>query len=175
LFCGCVFTQATVPELNILLEAHESDVLMGAQPGTYAAELSTPVDIPPIPGIANALDASDLLRRRPDIVAAEREIAASNARIGQANAEYYPRISLSALLGNEAISPGDLFHERAFQPTAIAGLRWRLFDFGRVDAEVRQARGANAEALVQYRASVLRAAEDVEDAFNALAQSEFRR
>jgi NodT family efflux transporter outer membrane factor (OMF) lipoprotein len=169
--------RATVPQLNIILEAqlNRLDELMGAQPGTYAAELSAPVDIPPIPGIANALDASDLLRRRPDIIAAERQIAASNARIGQAIAEYYPRISLSALLGNEAISPGDLFREKAFQPIAIAGLRWRLFDFGRVDAEVKQARGANAEALVQYRSSVLRAAVDVEDAFNALAQSESRR
>jgi outer membrane protein TolC len=76
------------------------------------------------------------------------------------------------LLGNEAINPGDMFREKAFQPTAVAGLRWRLFDLGRVDAEVKQARGANAEALVQYRSSVLRATEDVEDAFNALAQSE---
>jgi NodT family efflux transporter outer membrane factor (OMF) lipoprotein len=168
--------KATVPTLDIVLEAelNRLDVLMGAQPGTYAAELSAPTDIPVIPGIANALDASDLLRRRPDIVAAERRVAASNARIGQALAEYYPKISLSALLGNEAISPGDLFRERAFQPTAVAGLRWRLFDFGRVDAEVKQARGGNAEALVQYRKSVLRATEDVEDAFNALAQSESR-
>jgi outer membrane protein TolC len=68
-----------------------------------------------------------------------------------------------------------MFREKAFQPTAVAGLRWRLFDLGRVDAEVKQARGANAEALVQYRSSVLRATEDVEDAFNALAQSESGR
>jgi NodT family efflux transporter outer membrane factor (OMF) lipoprotein len=168
--------KATVPSLNVILESqlNRLDVLMGAQPGTYAAELSAATDIPAVPGIANALDASDLLRRRPDIVAAERRVAASNARIGQALAEYYPNISLSALLGNEAISPGDLFRARAFQPSAVAGLRWRLFDFGRVDAEVKQARGANAEALVQYRKSVLRATEDVEDAFNALAQSESR-
>jgi NodT family efflux transporter outer membrane factor (OMF) lipoprotein len=168
--------RATVPTLNIILEAelNRLDVLMGAQAGTYAAELSVTTDIPAVPGIANALDASDLLRRRPDIVAAERRVAASNARIGQAIAEYYPKVSLSALLGNQAISPGDLFRARAFQPSAVAGLRWRLFDFGRVDAEVKQARGANAEALVQYRKSVLRATEDVEDAFSALAQSELR-
>jgi NodT family efflux transporter outer membrane factor (OMF) lipoprotein len=169
--------RATVPELNIILEAqlNRLDVLMGAQPGTYAAKLTAAMDIPVVPGIASTLDASELLRRRPDIVAAERRIAASNARIGQAIAEYYPKISLSALLGNEAISPGDLFRERAFQPTAVAGLRWRLFDFGRVDAEVKQARGANVEAFVQYRSSVLRATEDVEDAFNTLAQLESRR
>jgi NodT family efflux transporter outer membrane factor (OMF) lipoprotein len=169
--------RATVPQLNIILEAqlNRLDVLMGVQPGTYAAELRAPMDIPAVPGIASTLDASDLLRRRPDIIAAERKIAASNARIGQALAEYYPKISLSALLGNQSINPGDLFREKTFQPTAVAGLRWRLFDFGRVDAEVKQARGANAEALVQYRSSILHATEDVEDAFNALAQSESRR
>ena len=168
--------KATIPQLNIILEAqlNRLDVLMGAQPGTYAAELRSPADIPAIPDIANTLDAASLLRRRPDIIAAERRIEASNARIGQALAEYYPKISLSALLGSEAETPGSLFRETGFQPTLIAGLRWRLFDFGRVDAEVKQARGANAEALVQYRGSVLRATEDVEDALNALAQSESR-
>ena len=57
----------------------------------------------------------------------------------------------------------------------MAGLRWRLFDFGRVDAEVNTAKGANAEALLKYRSSVLHAAEDVEDAFTLLVQSEGRQ
>jgi len=169
--------RATVPQLNIILEGqlNRLDVVTGAQPGTYAAEVSAPEDIPAIPSISNTFDAADLLRRRPDIIAAERRIAASNARIGQALAEYYPKSSLSALLGSEAETPGSLFREAGFQPALIAGLRWRLFDFGRVDAEVKQARGANAEALMRYRSSVLRATEDVEDAFSALAQSELRR
>ena len=63
---------------------------------------------------------------------------------------------------------------KVFSQSLVAGLRWRLFDFGRVDAEVKQARGANAEALIQYRSSVLRATEDVENAFSALAQSELQ-
>jgi NodT family efflux transporter outer membrane factor (OMF) lipoprotein len=167
----------TVPLLAIVLEAqlNRLDVLMGAQAGTYATELEPPDEIPLVPSISTTANASDLLRRRPDIVAAERRLAASNARIGQAIAEYYPKISLSGLLGSEAISPGDLFRERGFQPGAVAGLQWRLFDFGRVDAEVQQARGANAEALLRYRSSVLRATEEVEDSFSLLAQSEVRR
>jgi len=115
------------------------------------------------------------MRRRPDIIAAERRVAASNARIGQALAEYYPKLSLSALLGNEATNAADLFREKTFQPGAIAGLRWRLFDFGRVEAEVKQARGANAEALAGYRSSVLHAADDVEDSLYALTQFEARQ
>jgi NodT family efflux transporter outer membrane factor (OMF) lipoprotein len=170
--------KATVPPLAIILEAqlNRLDVLMGAhQAGTYAAELKAPGEIPSVPSITASANAADLLRRRPDIVAAERRLAASNARIGQAIAEYYPKVSLSGLLGSEAISPGDLFRERGFQPGAVAGLQWRLFDFGRVDAEVKQAKGANAEALLRYRSSVLRATEDVEDSFSLLAQSEVRR
>ena len=169
--------KAIIPQLNIILDAqlNRLDVLMGGQPGTYAAELNASKDIPVVPGIANTLDVADLLRRRPDIIAAERGLAASNARIGQAIAEYYPKISLSALLGSEAETPASLFREAGFQPTLLAGLHWRLFDFGRVDAEVKEARGANAEALVQYRSSVLRATEDVENAFSALAQSESQR
>ena len=54
----------------------------------------------------------------------------------------------------------------------MLGLHWRLFDFGRIDAEVAQAKGANAEALAQYRQSMLRATEDVEDAITALAELE---
>ncbi len=169
--------QATVPPLRVTLESqlNRLDILLGTQPGTYAAELAAETDIPGVPAIASSETASDLLRRRPDIIAAERRLAASNARIGQAIAEYYPKISLAGVLGNQSISPGNLFQEKTFQPTAVAGFRWRLFDFGRVDAEVKQARGVNAEALVQYRATVLRATEDVEDAFSALTQSESRR
>jgi NodT family efflux transporter outer membrane factor (OMF) lipoprotein len=168
--------RATIPQLNVILEAqlNRLDVLMGAQPGTYSAELSVPADIPIIPAITSLSDPADLLRRRPDVIAAERRLAASNARVGEAIAEYYPKISLSGFLGNEAISPGNLFRDKGLQPTAVAGLRWRLFDFGRVDAEVKQAKGANAEMLLQYRNSVLRAAEDVEDSFTLLAQSEMR-
>src|SRR6266567_3778198 len=102
--------KATVPILAIILEAqlNRLDVLMGAQAGTYTAELEAPGEIPSVPSISTTANASDLLRRRPDIVAAERRLAASNARIGQAVAEYYPRISLSALLGSEAETPASL-------------------------------------------------------------------
>lgn len=169
--------RATIPLLDTVLESqlNRLDVLMGAQPGTYAAELKVVADIPAVPNIPNASAPMDLLRRRPDIIAAEREVAASNARIGQALAEYYPKLSLSGIVGSEALAPAHLFEQQGFQPIGVAGLRWRLFDFGRVDAEVKQARGANAEALVHYRSSVLHAAEDVEDAFTLLVQSENRR
>jgi NodT family efflux transporter outer membrane factor (OMF) lipoprotein len=169
--------RATILLLTVSLEAqlNRLDVLMGAQPGTYAAELSSAADIPDVPEISGYGTPTDLLRRRPDIIAAERMVASSNARIGQALAEYYPKLSISGIVGSQALAPAHLFEQQGFQPISVVGLRWRLFDFGAVAAEVKRARGANAEALLQYRSSVLHAAEDVEDAFSLLVQSENRR
>jgi len=168
--------RATIPPLKTALEAqlNRLDVLMGAQPGSYAAELSTPGAIPRAPAIPAGQSASELLRRRPDILAAERRLAASDARIGVAVAEYYPKVSLSAVLGFESLDSGRIFTAESFQPAATAGLRWRLFDFGRVDAEVAQANSANAQALLAYRQTILRATEDVENSFMSLAQLELQ-
>jgi len=168
--------RATIPPLRTDLEAqlNRLDVLMGAQPGTFAAELSIPAAIPSAPAIPPGESAAELLRRRPDVAAAERRLAASSARIGVALSEYYPKVSLAALLGFESLSSSRLLGAASFQPEATAGLRWRLFDFGRIDAEVAQADSVHAQALLAYRQSVLRATEDVENAFMALAQLELQ-
>jgi len=166
--------QATVPNLKIALEAqlNRLEVLMGAQPGTYAHEFAVVAAIPQIPPIGNNNTPVDVLRRRPDIMAAERRLAASNENIGAAISDYYPKISISGALGFDSISVSHLFSAKAFQPIGTGAIRWRLFDFGKVDAEVKQAKGAKAEALSKYRQSVLRAAEDVENALMSLVQSE---
>lgn len=166
--------QATLPPLRITVaqQLNRLDVLMGAAPGTYAAELQTPNQNYTVPAVSTDGGPEMLLRRRPDVIAAERKLAATNARIGVATAEYYPKVSLGALLGFESLQTGSLFSSAAFQPQAALGIHWRLFDFGRVDAEVAQAKGANAEALATYRQSMLRATEDVENAIVALAELE---
>jgi NodT family efflux transporter outer membrane factor (OMF) lipoprotein len=165
--------RSTIPVLRLALERqlNRLDVLMGVQPGMYAHDLDTVSSIPSVPKIASE-GSTDVLRRRPDIIAAERRLAASNERIGVAIAEYYPKISLSGVLGLDSLNSQTLFATGAFQAAAVAGLRWRLFDFGRVDAEVKQARGANAEALLDYRQAVLKAAEDVENALATLAETQ---
>ncbi|WP_429281587.1 TolC family protein [Paraburkholderia sp. GAS41] len=151
------------------------DVLMGVQPGTYAAELGTNAGaIPDIPAIGTGDQPVDVLRRRPDIIAAERHLAATNEEIGVAIADYYPKISLSGALGFDSITSNHFLSAKSFQPVGTGALQWRLFDFGKVDAEVKQARGANAEALAQYREAALKATEDVEDAFVTLSQTELR-
>ena len=163
--------QATVPVLQTGLEAamNALDVMLGTPPGTHRAQLADAGSIPLVPAIKATGTPADLLRRRPDLIVAERRLAASNARIGEAVAEYYPKFSLSALLGSAtSVSAGHLFSNGASQATGALGLRWRLFDFGRINAQIDQAKGQEAEALAAYRQSVLRATEDVENAFSAL-------
>lgn len=169
--------RATVPPLRseLATQLNRLDVLMGVQPGTYGKELVTSSQTFAVPTISDTSGPASLLRRRPDVIAAERKLAASNARIGEAVSEYYPKVSLAGLLGFESLKSGDLFSANAFQPQAVIGLHWRLFDFGRVDAEVKQAKGANAEALAEYRQSMLRATEDVENAIVTLTELEQQR
>ena len=167
--------EAQIPALEAGLDTamNALDVLLGAQPGSYRAALAAVTPVPVAPGLAASGSPADMIRRRPDLIVAERHVAAANARIGVAISEYYPRFSLAGLLGSAtAITSGNLFAGAASQAQGTLGLRWRLFDFGRVDAQIAAARGQEAEALAAYRLAVLRAAEDVENAFSALIKRE---
>ena len=168
--------RATVPPLQAGLEAQENrlDVLMGAQPGTWRAELEAPVALPATPVLSIVDGPADLLRRRPDVIAAEESLIAANAQVGAAVSDYYPKVSISGLLGYESLDSARLFTDLGQESQLAAGLRWRLFDFGRVDAEVAQAKGRKAEALAAYRASILKATEDVENALSDLTQQQVR-
>lgn len=182
--------RGTLPPLRTELsqQLHRLDVLMGEQAGTYAAKLiadtpEAPRDAAPaatrsstyrVPSLPADLTPAALMRRRPDVIAAERQLDASQARIGVATAEYYPRLTLGGVLGASSLN-GGLLSAAAFQPQALLGLHWQLFDFGRVDAEVAQARGARAEALAQVRLRMLRATEDVENAIVSLSELEQQR
>ncbi|SCU93735.1 Transcriptional regulator TetR family [Cupriavidus necator] len=167
--------RASIPPLEAGLDAamNALDVMLGSLPGTHRAELADGGDIPAAPQIAVSGSPGELLRRRPDLIVAERRLAASNARIGAAIAEYYPKFSLSGLIGSAtSLGAGNLFSSGASQFAGVFGLRWRLFDFGRINAQIDQAKGQEAEMLAAYRLAVLRATVDVEDAFSALVKRE---
>ena len=168
--------RASIPPLatGLAAERNRLDVLMGAEPGSRQADLDSMGEIPTAPAMAGADGPAGLLRRRPDVAAAEQRLIAANARVGEALADYYPKLSISGLLGVDSLDSGRLFVADAVAHQVGAGLRWRLFDFGRVDAEVAGARGREAEALAAWRAAVLLAAEEVEDAFTDLAQQQAR-
>lgn len=169
--------QATVPALRTGLDSSMNalDVMLGTPPGTHRRQLALPAAIPQAPQLTSTGTPADLLRRRPDIIVAERNLAASNARIGVAMSEYYPKFTLSALLGSATSVSGDnLFSDGASQAAGVLGLRWRLFDFGRINAQIDQAKGREAEALAAYRLKVLRASEEVENAFSSLLNRELQ-
>ncbi|WP_122335866.1 efflux transporter outer membrane subunit [Pseudomonas coronafaciens] len=161
---------ATIPVLRASLDAslNALDVILGSPPGTHRPELAVASNIPRPPQLSNIGAPSELLRRRPDLIAAERKLMSTNAQIGSAISEYYPKFSLGALIGSASNSDGTLFTGGASQSSAFFGLRWRLFDFGRINAEIDQAKGREAEALAFYRQSVLSASEDVETALSTL-------
>lgn len=165
---------ATVPALEIELDQtmNAIDVLVGEPAGTMRDELAKAGTIPRAPGIASMGAPSDLLRRRPDLIVAERRLAASSATIGAAISEYYPHFSLGATLGSATTFSSTFLNGSASQGTGTLGLRWRLFDFGRVNAEIAVAKGRNQEALLAYRQAALRATADVEDALSALVKRE---
>lgn len=165
--------QADIASLRDQLrqQAYRLDVLMGDTPGTDHFHLQASVDTTWIvPGVPADIRPAELMRRRPDVIAAERELAAHTENIGVAMSQYYPSLSLSGLLGFDRLGASNLFESAAFQPALLAGIHWRLFDFGKVDAEVAAARGGRAGALAHYRQTVLRASEDVENALSMLAK-----
>ncbi|HSU20650.1 MAG TPA: efflux transporter outer membrane subunit [Variovorax sp.] len=153
--------------------ANALDVMLGQPPGTNRPALAEASAVPAPPRIADTGSPGDLLRRRPDLMVAERRLAAASARIGVAVAAYYPEVSLTALVGSAtSLSGGNLFTGGAGQAAGILGLRWRLFDFARIDAQIELAKGREAELLAAYRLAVLRATEDVENAFSGLVRRE---
>ncbi|MFZ6781311.1 efflux transporter outer membrane subunit [Undibacterium sp. Ji83W] len=167
--------RASVPILETGLDTalNALDVMLGKPAGTYRLELANTGFIPAAPQIASTGAPGDLLRRRPDLIVAERRLAASSARIGMAIAEYYPKLSFSGLIGSAtSVSGTNLFTNGAGQAAGVLGLRWRLFDFGRINAQIDLAKGQEAEALAAYRLAMLRATEDVENAFSALVRRE---
>ncbi len=162
---------ATLPLLKMGAEAQMNRlaVLAGAPPEAARGALESPATIPLARGLEPGAP-GDLLRTRPDLIAAERKLAAANAKVGAAIAGYYPRVSLQSLLGWDSTSTAALFTSPAAEAQGALGIKWRLFDFGRVDAEVANARGAEAAALAGWRQAVLRACEDVENALTARLQ-----
>lgn len=162
--------EATVPVLRAGLEAalNALDVMLGTAPGTHRTLMATESPIPQVPALGRIGAPADLLRRRPDLIAAERRLMSTNAMIGSAISEYYPKFSVGALIGSASTSTATLLSGDANHSAALLGLRWRLFDFGRINAQIDQAKGREAEALAFYRQSVLSASQDVETALSAL-------
>jgi len=147
-------------------------VLTGQAPGALDSTLIANAPIPLPPASVPIGDPASLLQRRPDIRAAERRLAEQTARIGVAEAARFPHLSFLGILGIGGTDPTDLTRLDDFAAVGAPMLQWSFLDFGRGEAQVSQAEGARDEALAQYRASVLGALRDAED---ALSRFRYRR
>jgi NodT family efflux transporter outer membrane factor (OMF) lipoprotein len=144
-------------------------VLVGEAPGTLDAELASPRPVPLPPARVDVGDPAQLLERRPDVRAAERVLAQRTAQIGLTKAAAMPRISFLGLIGIGGTDPGDLFDPSNLVGIAAPRLQWNALDFGRNAARLGQAEGQRDEAAAQYRAAVLTALRDAEDALSRYA------
>jgi len=170
-------TRAQLPALwtGLAQAEHQLATLLGQAPGSVKNRLGGRQAVPVAAGeIAFGVPA-DLVRRRPDVRQAERKLAAETARIGVAEAERYPDLTLSGSIGFEALTAGNLYTAgaRAAQGAVKAG--WTLFDGGRIRQKVAVQTAVQEEALGAYEASILTALKDVEDALVAYANEQERR
>lgn len=141
-------------------------VLTGRAPGALDAELATAQPLPTLPAMIEVGDPGALLRQRPDIRAAERRLASSNAQIGEHVADYFPKVSLMGDLGYTAADPGHLFRKTNFSWLGVPYLQWNVLDFGRTAADVRSAKASRDEASARYEHAVLAALQDANAALS---------
>jgi NodT family efflux transporter outer membrane factor (OMF) lipoprotein len=135
-------------------------VLTGREPGALDAELEPAGAVPELPAKVAVGDPADLLRRRPDIRAAERTLAAQNAVIGERTADLFPKVNLIGLLGWGSTDVSRLFDSTAAMAAPV--LQWNALDFGRTHARIDQAKAGRDEAEARYESTVLNALGDVE-------------
>lgn len=171
-------TEATLPPLVAAARAaeHRLAVLLGLRPGTLeipAGEGGDPVS----DSLSDPLAVGDpeaLMRRRPDIRAAERQLAAATARIGVATADLFPQLSVSGFVGFITGEASELGESASEAWSVTPTLSWAAFDLGSVRARLRAAEARADGALATYEQTVLRALEETENAFVAFAQTQSR-
>jgi multidrug efflux system outer membrane protein len=169
-------TRSQLPALEMSLKQtmHQLAVLLGQAPGALLAELSEDSPIPPTPPEVPVGLPSELLRRRPDIRRAERQLAAATARIGVQTAELFPKFSLTGSAGLSSVSASDWFTGGSKFWSAGPTMQWRIFDAGRIRANIRVENAKQEEALAVYEKAVLTSMQDVENALVAYAQEQVR-
>jgi NodT family efflux transporter outer membrane factor (OMF) lipoprotein len=170
-------TEANLPDLRARLFAavNRLGVLTGREPRSLHEKLAEPRPIPAVPDHVESGLPAELLRQRPDIRQRERELAAQNARIGVAQAEFYPIFSLPGAFVLEAADPGNLFDSGGLAYRFGPAFRWNLFAGGRVRQNVNVEKARTKELLARYEQQVLRAVEEVETALSDLAQERVRQ
>jgi NodT family efflux transporter outer membrane factor (OMF) lipoprotein len=171
-------TSASIPPLDAASRrlVHALSILLGREPAALSTELDAvkpmPVTPPKIPiGLP-----SQLLERRPDIRAAERQIAAATANIGVAEADLFPKFALTGgSAGIDSSQPGTLFDWNSHYFLVSPTITWRIFDAGRIANNIKLQKAGREDAMLEYRSTILTALQEVEDALVGTATDQARR
>ena len=151
-------------EAAIARSIHRLSVLTGREPSALRDLLAPPRELPELPQISAVGDPAGLLRRRPDIRVAERQLASSTALVGVAIADYFPKVTFTGNFSYAAAVPSQLGTSASRGYVIGPGITWAAFDLGRVRAEVTGSRARADAALAGYEQTVLRALEETENA-----------
>ncbi|MCX7087476.1 MAG: efflux transporter outer membrane subunit [Methylococcales bacterium] len=158
-------TQAQLPDYERAVQQamYALSVLVGREPAALAARLETPGGIPVLASVAIPDLPSELLKRRPDIRHAERQMAIANAQIGIATAELYPKVNLAAFLGLQNMNITD-FTPIGKSWSAASSLSMPIFNWGKLNANIKSKEAQSEQSYLAYQATILNAFKEVEDA-----------
>jgi NodT family efflux transporter outer membrane factor (OMF) lipoprotein len=169
-------TEALIPQLEITRRtaSHRLSILMGTPSRDLGREIGMTGRIPLPPAEIAVGMPADLLRRRPDIRRAERELAAQSEQIGIAAAEFYPHINVTGLVGWEAKTLGLLFAPGSLYGNITPGFNWNILNYGRIQQNVILQDAIFQRLAYAYQAAVLNADREVEDAIVGYLQGHER-
>jgi NodT family efflux transporter outer membrane factor (OMF) lipoprotein len=148
--------------------------LMGCPPHDLAAELGSDATVLEAPQEVVVGIPAELLGRRPDVRRAERQAAAQSARIGIAEADFYPQIAITGSISYQAENLNELFTPGSVAGMVGPGFQWNILNYGRIKNNVRVQDARFQQAVLTYRDTVLRAYEEVEDAVIAFLHEQQR-
>ena len=170
-------TTARIPqtEQQIALQINALSLLLGEPPAALAGELLKAEAIPPVPPRVPAGVPSELARRRPDIRQAEAQLHAATAQVGEAVAEFYPRVTIDAGFGFQSLSFRDLGFWNARAWNVGPSITLPIFQGGRLRGQLELRKSAQQEAAISYRQTVLGAWHEVDNALTAYRDEQMRR
>lgn len=170
-------TLAAIPsiESSIAQDIHRLSVLIGQQPSVLTPELSRPKAMPALPSLVRIGNPADLLRRRPDIRAAEAQLGAATERVGVAVADLFPRVTFNGSVALEAETFTGLGRSGADTYSFGPRITWAAFDIGRVITQIQATKARTKQELASYEKAVLVALEETEDALVDFGRQRARR
>ncbi|WP_233140557.1 efflux transporter outer membrane subunit [Acetobacter sp. DsW_063] len=170
-------TSSQIPQFDqrIAQQINAISLLMGSPPGALYDELSRPSAVPPVPGHVPVGVPSELAERRPDIRAAAAQLHGATAEIGEAEADFYPKVTIDAGFGFQSLSFRDLGFWNARAWNVGPSITLPIFQGGRLRGQLALKKAAQKEAALNYRSTVLSAWKDVDDALTAYSTEQARR